>query len=176
MIFAETRLPGAFQIDLEPHEDERGFFARTYCEREFAERGLIARVAQCNLSHNRLAGTLRGMHYSIPPHAESKLVRCTRGRIYDVLVDLRRESRTHRQWIAVELSAENQRMLYVPPGVAHGFQTLEANTDVYYQMSELFDSECARGVRWDDPAFGIEWAREPSTVSARDRAFEDYPT
>jgi dTDP-4-dehydrorhamnose 3,5-epimerase len=175
MIFVETSLPGAFQIDVERREDERGFFARTYCEREFAQQGLSARVAQCNLSRNRLAGTLRGMHYSIPPFAESKLVRCTRGRIYDVLVDLRRESPTHRQWIAVELSAENQRMIYVPPGVAHGFQTLEANTDVFYQMSEVFAAESARGVRWNDPAFGIEWVNEPSMISARDRGFEDYP-
>jgi dTDP-4-dehydrorhamnose 3,5-epimerase len=175
MIFAETRIRGAFQIGLEPCEDERGFFARAYCEREFAEHGLNARVAQCNLSRNRLAGTLRGMHYSLPPHAESKLVRCTRGRIYDVLVDLRLESPTHRQWIAVELSADDQRMLYVPAGVAHGFQTLEANTDVFYQMSDVFVPESARGVRWNDPAFGIEWPAEPNLISARDRAFEDYP-
>jgi dTDP-4-dehydrorhamnose 3,5-epimerase len=172
VIFTETKLKGAFVIEPERIEDERGFFARTFCEREFEARGLNARVAQCSISFNRKKGTLRGMHYQVAPHEEAKLVRCTRGAIYDVIIDLRADSPTFRQWVAVELTEDNRRMLYIPEGFAHGFQTLEDNTEVFYQISEFYHPESARGVRWDDPAFGIDWPPEDQRViSARD---QDY--
>jgi dTDP-4-dehydrorhamnose 3,5-epimerase len=174
MIFSETTIRGAFVIDPERFEDERGFFARTYCEREFEAHGLATRMVQCSVSHNEMAGTLRGLHYSVPPHAEDKLVRCARGRIYDVILDLRPDSPSYRRWIGVELSAENQRMLYVPAVVAHGFQTLEPDTDVFYQMSEFYDPACARGVRWNDPAFGIAWPLPTRTMSERDRELANF--
>jgi dTDP-4-dehydrorhamnose 3,5-epimerase len=173
--FTETELGGAFLIDLEPHTDERGFFARTWCAREFADHGLSARLAQCSISFNRAVGTLRGLHYQAPPHPESKLVRCLRGAIYDVIVDLRPDSPTYRRWIAVELTAQNRTQLYVPEGFAHGFQTLEEDTELLYLMSEFYVPDAARGVRWDDPAFGVEW---PDTrerlLSARDQTWPDF--
>ena len=176
MIFRETKLQGAFIIELQRLEDERGFFSRSFCRHEFAERGLNPDVAQCNISFNRDAGTLRGMHYQEAPHAEDKLVRCSRGSLYDVIVDLRRESPTFTQWIALELTGDNGRMLYVPKGCAHGFQTLENNTEVFYQMSEFYHPESARGVRWNDPAFGIQWpAGVQVIISERDRNWPDYP-
>jgi len=176
MIFNETKLPGAFIIDVQRIEDDRGFFSRSFCRDEFAGRGLNPDVAQCNISFNRDAGTLRGMHYQSTPHAEDKLIRCTRGKLYDVIVDLRRESVTFRQWIALELTEENRLMLYVPKGCAHGFQTLEDNTEVFYQMSEFYHPESAHGVRWNDPAFGIQWpAGVPVIISERDRSWPDYP-
>lgn len=168
MIFTELDLPGAYVIDLEPHRDERGFFARTWCRREFWDHGLETRIAQCNLSYNRRRGTLRGMHYQAPPHGEAKLVRCVRGALLDVIVDLRPESDTYGSHEAVELSAENRRALYVPRGFAHGFQALEDDTEILYQMSEFHAPEHARGYRYDDPAFGIEWPVEPPVVKDRD--------
>ncbi|MGH9395763.1 MAG: dTDP-4-dehydrorhamnose 3,5-epimerase [Terriglobia bacterium] len=175
MVFTETKLKGAFIIEPERREDERGFFARTFCQREFEAHGLNPRVVQCSVSYNKKEGTLRGIHYQIPPHAETKLVRCIQGAIYDVIVDLRRESLTFKQWIAVELSAVNRKMLYVPDGVGHGFQTLEDSSEVFYQMSEFYDPECARGVRWNDPVFAIQWpVAEGIIISDRDSHYPDY--
>lgn len=171
MIFTETELKGAFIIEIDPHEDERGFFARSWCENEFKEHGLNPRLAQCNISFNKKRGTLRGMHYQAEPYPEAKLVRCTMGAIYDVIIDLRKDSPTFKRWAAVELTAQNRRALYVPEGFAHGFQTLEDNTEVFYQMSEFYHPECARGVRWDDPAFGVEWRLPVSGSSLRDHLY-----
>jgi dTDP-4-dehydrorhamnose 3,5-epimerase len=159
LIFTETELAGAFVIELERHTDERGFFARTFCQQEFEAHGLRAEVAQCNVSFNKRKGTLRGMHYQAAPFAEAKLVRCTAGSIYDVIIDLRPASPTFKRHFAVELSAENHRMLYIPDDFAHGFQTLEDDTEVFYQMAQRYSAEHARGVRWNDPAFGIEWPK-----------------
>jgi dTDP-4-dehydrorhamnose 3,5-epimerase len=174
MRFEETALPGAYVIELDLLTDHRGFFARSWCQQEFAERGLNPNLVQCNISFNHKRGTLRGMHYQREPHGEAKLVRCTQGAIYDVLVDLRPQSPTFTQWIAVELSAENRRMLYIPEGLAHGFQTLEDNTEVFYQMSEFYHPECAAGVRWNDPAFGIEWAIAHPILSDKDQSYPDF--
>ncbi|MDO9541023.1 MAG: dTDP-4-dehydrorhamnose 3,5-epimerase [Kiritimatiellia bacterium] len=168
MRFTETKLKGAFILAPEFLEDERGFFARTWCRREFEARGLNIRLVQCNISFNRHRGTLRGIHYQIEPHAEAKLVRCTMGAIYDVILDLRPDSATFKQWLAVELTAENRLMLYIPAGLAHGFQTLEDNTEVFYQMSEFYHPECARRVRYDDPAFAIRWPLPVTIVSDKD--------
>ena len=168
-------MKGAFIIEPEKMEDERGFFARTWDQKEFGAHGLNPRLVQCNTSFNKRAGTLRGMHYQAAPHEEAKLVRCTRGAIYDVIVDLRASSPTFKQWTAVELTAYNRLMLYVPEGFAHGFQTLEDETEVFYQMSEFYHPESARGVRWNDPAFGIEWpVAEKCIISERDNSFEDF--
>jgi len=172
--FRETALPGAFLIDLEPIEDERGFFARSWCQREFAEHGLNDKLVQCNLSFNKEKGTLRGMHYQIAPHEEAKLVRCTRGAVYDVIVDLRHESPAFKRWFAVELTADNRTMLYIPFGLAHGFQTLTATAELFYQMTELYDPDCARGVRWNDPAFAIQWPSDERIISPRDLEYTDY--
>jgi dTDP-4-dehydrorhamnose 3,5-epimerase len=174
MIFAETPLKGAYVIDPERLADERGFFARTWCRREFEANGLSPGLAQCNISFNHKRGTLRGMHYQVVPQAEAKLVRCTAGAIHDVIVDLRAGSATLKQWFAVELSAENRRMLYIPEGLAHGFLTLADATEVFYQMSEFYSPECARGVRWNDLAFGIRWPFEASIISERDRTYPDF--
>ncbi len=175
MLFRATKLPGAYVIELQRLEDERGFFSRSFCRNEFTERGLNPDVAQCNISFNRNAGTLRGMHYQEAPHAEDKLIRCTRGSLYDVIVDLRRESPTFTQWNALELTGDNGLMLYVPKGCAHGYQTLENNTEIFYQMSEPHHPESARGVRWNDPVFGIQWpTRVQKILSERDRNWPDY--
>lgn len=174
MIFAETDLKGAFIVDPELLEDHRGFFARTWCQREFEARGLNCRLVQCSSSFNKRKGTLRGMHYQAAPHEEARLVRCTMGAIYDVIIDLRPESPTFKEWMAVELTAENRRMVYVPEGFAHGFQTMEENTEVFYQMSQFYAPESARGVRWDDPAFGIRWPAGERIISKRDRSYPDY--
>ncbi|MFB3817854.1 MAG: dTDP-4-dehydrorhamnose 3,5-epimerase [Candidatus Methylomirabilales bacterium] len=171
MIFTETRLPGAFLVQPEPRVDERGFFARTWCSREFAARGLNPRLAQCSISFTRARGTVRGMHYQAPPHEEAKLVRCTAGAIYDVVIDLRPGSPTFRQWLGVELSAAGRTMLYIPEGVAHGFQTLEDGVEVSYQMGQCHAPASARGVRFDDPAFGIRWPLPVTAVSPRDRSW-----
>jgi dTDP-4-dehydrorhamnose 3,5-epimerase len=169
--FIETKLRGAFIIEPERLEDERGFFARTWCRKEFEARGLNPCLVQCNISFNRNKGTLRGMHFQIPPHAEAKLVRCTMGAIYDVILDLRPDSPTIKQWVAVELTAENRKMLYAPEGLAHGFLTLIDNTEVFYQMSASYHPESARGVRWDDPAFAILWPLDrPGHISVRDKS------
>ena len=174
MIFTETLLKGAYIIDPERLADERGFFARTWCQREFDAHGLNPGLAQCNISFNRKKGTLRGMHYQVAPHAEAKLVRCTAGAIYDVIVDLRADSNTFKHWFAVELSFDNRRMLYIPAGLAHGFLTLTDGAEVFYQMSEFYTPECARGVRWNDPAFGVRWPQEVTMISERDRAYPDF--
>ncbi|MFC2035022.1 dTDP-4-dehydrorhamnose 3,5-epimerase [Chloroflexota bacterium] len=172
MIFRETKLKDAYVIELDPLEDNRGFFSRSFCRREFEEHGLNSSVAQSNISYNKRKGTLRGMHYQVAPYGEAKLVSCTRGAIYDVIIDLRADSSSYRQWFSVELSGENYRMLYIPEGFAHGFQTLEDSTVVFYQMSEFYFPEYAQGIRWNDPAFGIDWPEEPTLISKRD---EEYP-
>ncbi|MGH2740958.1 MAG: dTDP-4-dehydrorhamnose 3,5-epimerase family protein [Thermoleophilaceae bacterium] len=177
MRLEETPLAGAWLVELDRHEDERGFFARTFDRAEWVARGMDPTVAQCNTSFNALAGTLRGMHFQADPHGEPKLVRCTRGAIWDAIVDVRADSPTHRRWFAAELTAGNGRALYVPVGMAHGFQTLEDDSEVLYMMGHEYVPESARGVRWDDPAFGIEWPEPPvggRTISERDAAYPDY--
>ncbi len=174
MLFRELEIAGAYLLEPERHEDERGFFARTFCRRELEQRGLEPDIAQCNISFNHLRGTVRGMHYQAPPAEEVKLVRCTRGAIHDVIVDLRPDSPSFKRHLAVRLDAENQAALYVPAGVAHGFQTLADNTEVFYQMSELYDPSAGRGVRWNDAAFEITWPREISVISERDLEFPDF--
>lgn len=174
MVFIETKLKGAFIIELEYFEDERGFFARTFCQHEFEKFGLKTQFVQCNIVFNKHKGTLRGMHYQIKPYAEAKLVRCIRGAMYDVMLDLRPDSITFKQWVAVELTADNRRMVYVPEGFAHGAQSLRDDTEVFYQMSEFYYPECARGVRWDDPAFGIEWPITDLLLSIKDQNYQDF--
>ena len=174
MIFTEAPLKGAFIIEPDAREDERGSFARTWCQREFQAHGLNPRLVQCSISFSKKAGTLRGMHSQAAPYEEAKLVRCTMGAIHDVIIDLRPWSRTFKQHLAVVLTARNRKMLYVPEGFANGFQTLEDDTEVLYQMSEFYALECARGVRWDDPAFGIEWPAAARLISERDRTYPDY--
>lgn len=174
MIFIETKLKGVFVLELEKLEDERGFFARTWCKDEFAKRGLNPSLAQTSISFNHKRGTLRGMHYQIAPHEEARLVRCTIGAIYDVVIDLRDNSPTFTQWIATELTAANHRALYVPEQFAHGFQTLEKATEVFYQMSEAYAPEHVRGVRWNDPAFSIEWPHDQRIISERDQSYPDF--
>lgn len=171
MIFTETALPGVFVIDVERVPDERGFFARTWSADDFRERGLDPTVVQCNLSYNARRATLRGLHYQTTPHEETKIVRCTAGGIYDVAVDLRPASPGYRKWTAVELTADNRRMLYIPRGVAHGFITLTDASEVQYQMGARYVAEAAAGIRWDDPAFGVQWPLEPLVMSDRDRAY-----
>jgi dTDP-4-dehydrorhamnose 3,5-epimerase len=174
VIFTETRLPGAFVVEIEPHDDERGFFARVWDGEEFAARGLDARVTQSSIAYNHAAGTLRGLHYQVAPFAETKLVRCTRGAIWDVVVDLRRDSPTFLEWVGVELSADNRRTLYVPEDFAHGYQTLLDASEVWYQMSVPYAPDAARGLRWDDAQLAIEWpAADARIVSERDRTWPD---
>jgi dTDP-4-dehydrorhamnose 3,5-epimerase len=175
VIFTATRLADAFLVDVERHVDERGFLARTFCEREFAEAGAPMRIVQTSTIHSPRRHTLRGLHYQQAPHAEIKLVRCTRGSIYLVMVDLRPGSETRNEWLGVELSARSQRLAYVPEGFAQGYQTLEDDTEVLYQMSHRYVPEAARGVRWDDPAFAIDWpSAEARMISERDQAWPDY--
>ncbi|MGD9239886.1 MAG: dTDP-4-dehydrorhamnose 3,5-epimerase [Desulfobacterales bacterium] len=174
MKFSETELSGAFLIDPELLEDERGFFARTCCRKEFEQHGLNPDWVQCSISYNKCKGTLRGMHYQVAPYAEAKLVRCTMGAIYDVIIDLRTESKTFMQWISVELTAENRKMIFIPEGFAHGFQTLVDNAEVFYQMSSFYDPECARAVRWNDPQFKIRWPEANRTMSEKDQKIEDF--
>lgn len=174
MIFHETGLVGAYRIELEPYGDARGFFARTWCEREFVRHGLPARMVQANLSFNKKKGTLRGLHYQAPPSREGKLVRCTAGAIYDVIVDIRPRSATFRQHVAVTLSAENRQALYIPPGFAHGFQTLADDTEVAYLMTDFYQPEYARGLRWNDPVLGIAWPEEERTILERDNSYPDF--
>jgi dTDP-4-dehydrorhamnose 3,5-epimerase len=166
-------IPGAFLIEIEPASDDRGFFARTFCARELAAAGLDGRIQQTSLSFNPRRGTLRGLHYQAAPHAEAKIVRCVRGTIYDLLVDLRPESHIFRQHLAIELSAEARNAVYIPPGVAHGFLTLTDDCEVHYAMSEFYAPEAARGARWDDPAFGIVLPEEVRVISARDASYPD---
>ncbi len=176
MIFTETHLKGMYVIALQRHEDERGFFARSWCEREFKEHGLEHRLVQCDVSFNRKKGTLRGMHFQDPPYAEAKLVRCTRGSLYDVVLDLRPQSGTFLRWVAVELTPDNGNMVFVPKGCAHGFQTLDDKTEAFYQMTEFYAPEYARGVRWNDPLFNISWPACERTISERDRSYPDART
>jgi dTDP-4-dehydrorhamnose 3,5-epimerase len=172
MIFTETKLKGAFIVDLKRVEDERGFFGRSWCQQEFEEHGLNPRLAQCNISFNKQRGTLRGMHYQATPYEEAKLVRCTMGSIYDVILDLRSDSPTFKNWLAMELTAENRSALYIPEGFAHGFQTLIDDTEVFYQMSEFYHPEAARGALWNDPAFNISWPIKTAVISEKDN---NYP-
>jgi dTDP-4-dehydrorhamnose 3,5-epimerase len=174
MIFKETKLSAVFEIHVEPNRDERGFFARTWCLTEFKSHGLNHRLAQCSISWNARKGTLRGLHYQAAPHEEAKLVRCTRGAVYDVVLDLRPSSPTFRDWAAVILTSENRNMVYVPEGCAHGFLTLEDDSEVFYQISEFYSAESARGVRWDDPAFQIAWPGNVEVISERDRNYPNF--
>ena len=174
MRFTPLALGGAVLVQLEPHRDERGLFARSFCAREFADAGLPTQWPQMNISGNRRAGTLRGMHFQRAPHEEPKLVRCTRGAVVDVIIDLRPDSPTFRQHVAARLDAEAGDALYVPPGFAHGFQTLMDDTDVFYMMGAEFVAGAADGVRWDDPAFAIAWPLPVSAISPRDAAYPDF--
>jgi dTDP-4-dehydrorhamnose 3,5-epimerase len=173
VILREAAVAGAYVVELEPSEDERGFFARTFSAAEFADRGLTTAVAECSISFNHARFTLRGLHYQRKPHEEAKLVRCARGAIFDVVADVRPDSPTYLAWDAAELSAENRRALYVPEGCAHGFLTLAEGAEVQYQISERYVPDAAAGVRWDDPLLGIEWPAEPAVVSTRDASFAD---
>lgn len=172
MLFKETELKGVFVVEPEIIEDERGFFACSWSPAEFEKHGLNPRLLQCNISFNKRNGTLRGMHFQVKPHEEAKLVRCTRGAIYDVAVDLREESPTRYRWVAAELTADNHRMLYIPEGFAHGYQTLADDTEIFYQMSEYYHPESARGLRWDDSRLGIEWPLPVTVMSERDAKFQ----
>ena len=171
-----TALPlsGAYLLEIQPLSDDRGFFARTWCSDEARELGLSVDFVQCSLSYNARKGTLRGMHYQAQPHAETRLVRCTAGAIYDVLLDLRSDSPTFCKWLAIELSAESRRSVYIPTGFAHGFQSLSDHSEVFYQISEPYHPDCARGVRWNDKAFAFEWPLEAIILSERDRSFPDF--
>jgi len=157
MIFTPVPIKGAFLIDIEPKEDDRGFFARLFCENEFRAAGINPVFKQCNMQHNAMKGTLRGLHLQFKPHAEEKLMQCTRGAVYDAIVDLRTHSLTYKQWFGVELNAENRRMIYIPKGVAHGYVTLTDNTETFYMVTEFYSPECEWGVRFNDPAFNIKW-------------------
>lgn len=174
MRFEHTGLAGAYLIEPDRLTDVRGFFARTYCEHEFEAHGLEHNSVQCNISFNAKRGTLRGMHFQRPPNAEAKLVRCTSGAIFDVIIDLRKDSPTYRQWKGFELTATNRSALYIPQGFAHGFQTLKDDTEVFYQMFDFFAPDSAGGVRWDDPAFGIEWPLSEVIMSDKDRSYPDF--
>jgi dTDP-4-dehydrorhamnose 3,5-epimerase len=171
MIFTESPLPGAFLVDLAPIADERGFFARAYCAEEFAAKGLSTELRQCSVSYNTRNGTLRGLHYQGPPHEEHKLVRCTSGAIFDVIVDIRPQSPHYRRWFGTRLTAQNRRSLFIPPGFAHGFITLSDEAEVYYMISVPHAPEYAQGFRWNDPAFSIQWPSAPSVISPRDAAY-----
>jgi dTDP-4-dehydrorhamnose 3,5-epimerase len=173
MIFKETGLSGAFALEPERIADERGFFARTFCAREFAERGLAARFVQASISFNARAGTLRGLHFQVPPHREVKLVRCTAGAVWDVIVDLRVGSPTRLSWFGAELSADNRTALYIPEGFAHGFITLADDSEVFYEMSEFYAPAAGRGLRWNDPALGIRWPAQPAVIAPRDATYPD---
>ena len=176
MRFTETRLSGAYLIDVAPFEDERGLFARSFCTREFAEHGLVPDYVQANLSVGHRAGTLRGLHYQRPPHAEVKVIRCVRGAFFDVIVDLRPGSTTYREWFGVELTADNHTALYVPEGFGHGFMTLADDTEANYMVSAFYTPDAEGGLRWDDPAIGIEWPMQPTVISDKDAAWPDLGT
>jgi dTDP-4-dehydrorhamnose 3,5-epimerase len=174
MVFCESTISGVFAIQPDFRNDERGFFARTWCQREFEAHGLNARLVQCSISFNTRKGTLRGMHFQAGAHAEAKLIRCTRGSIYDVALDLRSDSPTFKKWFALVLTADDRNMVYIPEGCAHGFLTLEDATEVFYQMSEFYDPASGRGFRWNDPAFGISWPEKVEVISERDRTYPDF--
>lgn len=172
--FTPTILNGAYIVDIEPIADERGFFARSWCKDEFSRQGLNSQLMQCNISCNKAKGTLRGLHYQETPFGEAKLIRCSAGAIYDVIVDLRATSPSYGQWFAAELTAANYRMLYVPEGIAHGFQALEEGTEVFYQMSQAYHEEYARGIRWNDPAFKVSWPLPNPILCKRDESYPDF--
>jgi dTDP-4-dehydrorhamnose 3,5-epimerase len=175
MIFEETKLKGAFVILIEKREDERGFFARAWCQKEFEAHGLKPRFVQANLAANRKRGTVRGMHYQVAPHREAKLVRCTKGAVYDVIIDLRPDSDTYGRWLGVELSSANHKMLYVPEDFAHGYQTLKDGTEVFYLVSAFYSPAHEKGLRWNDPAFDIKWPKtENLVISQKDQSWPDY--
>lgn len=174
MIFTETRINGVYILEPEPITDNRGFFARAFCKEEFEKHGLETDIVQCNLSYNKKRGTVRGMHYHVEPFKETKIVSCTKGAIYDVVLDLRKESGTRCQWISIGLSDKNFTMVYIPKGCAHGFQTLTNDAVVYYQMTGFFHPECARGVRWDDQSFKIKWPINKITLSSKDQSYEPF--
>jgi dTDP-4-dehydrorhamnose 3,5-epimerase len=174
MVFKQTAVDRAFVIQVQPALDNRGWFARTSCSREFQQQGLVGEFAQCSLSYNLHRGTLRGLHFQAAPHEETKLVRCIRGAIYDVIVDLRKDSQTFLTWVAFELTADNHLALYIPEGVAHGFITLQDDTEVFYQITGFYEPAAARGIRWNDPAFAIRWPCKPTVISDRDMSHPDY--
>jgi dTDP-4-dehydrorhamnose 3,5-epimerase len=174
MIFTETPLKGAYLIDLEKRGDDRGFFARAFCEREFAEHGLVTHFVQANNSLSAHAGTLRGLHYQLAPKAETKLIRCIRGALYDVILDLRADSPSFGRSFGADLTAENRRMMYVPKGFAHGFTTLIDDTEAFYLVDAFYAPESERGVRWDDPRFAIRWPVQPAVISDKDRSYRDF--
>jgi dTDP-4-dehydrorhamnose 3,5-epimerase len=174
MMFGKTRLPDVYEVEIEPHRDDRGFFARTWCRQEFEAKGLNAGLVQCSISFNPRKGTLRGMHYQAAPYEEAKLVRCTRGAIYDVVLDLRPQSPMFKEWVAVVLTPDKRNMVFVPEGCAHGFLTLEDDAEVFYQMSQFYSPESTRGVRWDDPAFRIAWPGAVEVISDRDRTYPNF--
>lgn len=174
MLFKETGLKGAYAIEIKKLEDERGFFGRSWCQKEFDEHNLISTIVQANVSYNIRKGTLRGMHYQVSPYEETKLVRCTRGAIYDVIIDLRSDSSTYKQWFGITLSAENYKMLYVPENFGHGFITLEDDTEVTYQVSQFYTPGAEKGIRWDDPTFNIQWPVAPVIISDKDRSHTDF--
>jgi dTDP-4-dehydrorhamnose 3,5-epimerase len=174
MRFHKTKLFGAYLVEVEKREDHRGFFARSFCRHEFEALGLNPCIAQANIGFSHLRGTLRGLHYQVPPHAETKIIRCTSGALYDVIIDLRRSSSTYREWTGVELSEENYRLLYVPEGFAHGYLTLTDNTEVTYLVSRGFAPNAERGIRWDDPRFCIEWPIDPMVISEKDNSWQNW--
>ena len=174
MIFTATPISGSYIVEIEANSDERGFFARTWCSEELSRAGLVASLSQCSVSCNLHAHTLRGMHYQISPDIETKMVSCRKGSLFDVIVDLRPESSTYTNWFGTELTADNYRSLYIPPGIAHGFLTLEDNTEVFYQISGTYAPSSGRGVRWDDPAFSIAWPTTPAVIADRDRKYPDF--
>jgi dTDP-4-dehydrorhamnose 3,5-epimerase len=174
MKFRETAVAGVYEIDLEERTDERGFFARSWCQEEFAKHNLNTRIAQCNISFNARRGTLRGLHYQDKPFPEAKVVRCTRGAIFDVAVDLRRESSTFCKWVGVELTSDNRKSLYIPEGCAHGFLALSEDSEIFYLMSEFYHADLSRGVRWNDPAFGVVWPARVEVISDRDQTYPDF--
>ena len=171
MIFTPSPLPGAFIVEIEPHLDERGFFARTYCAAEFSAQGLGPPLHQCSVSYNARKGTLRGLHYQGAPHEEHKLVRCTAGAVFDVIVDIRTASPTYRRWFGAELTMDNRRSLFIPPGFAHGFMSLTDDAEVYYMISVAHAPQFSRGLRWNDPAFAIKWPLPPAVISERDAGY-----
>jgi len=176
MKFTETKLKGAYLITPDFIDDERGFFARTFCHQEFQEYGLNINIVQCNISFNVRKGTVRGMHYQMPPHAEAKVIRCTAGAIVDVIIDLRPDSPTFKQWFSIELNDKNHQMLYVPEGFAHGYQTIAPRTEIFYQVSNFYHPASERGIRWDDPAFEIKWPLPVTDISKKDASHPDWGT
>lgn len=174
MKFTETKIAGAYLIEIEPRVDERGFFSRTFCTQEFAEYNLENSFDQCNVSFTAKQGTIRGMHYQLAPYTETKLVRCTKGAIFDIILDLRSDSPSFKQWVGMELNTDNHQMFYIPAGCAHGLQTLADNTEVFYQMSGFYNADAARGVRWNDPIFGIKVPLPLTLITERDASYADF--